>query len=291
MKALVKVMVLFVALGFGMSSFANTAPEIFTQPEIGKLRVQLTGEYRMLEIKDGAAVGLTDYTDIKPTLWFDYGLTHNVAFRLGTSFSIYEEMVGNVANPTGFTDEAFNNIDLDIIGHNSLGAMDLFWGIEASITPDKSDKISGNGVDNFTGTHFFVPYLGLAVNAGPAVVGIKASFDVFVADPELANHDNGIISEHYYTAGVFGEMNVGEMALVGLNVDYNFGGSDDVYPAGKFANYVVAKDTLYAKLYGTVGMTDGVQAVFGAQYAMSLDSDRHDTYSDLAFKLGVRYTY
>lgn len=288
MKALVKVMVSFVAFGLATSSFASSVPEIFGQPEQGQIRVQLDGEYSMAEFEPVANMGTVESTDIKPSLWFDYGLTHNIGMRVGTSVSIYEVTLAG----SEFSDEAFNNMKFELFGHNNFSMITLFYGVDAGITLDKED--TGGDKDLFTNDHQFRPYLGVAGSFGPATVGVRGVYN-YVSSNNGMSWKNNILNEVSYTAGIFAEMMATEAVLLGLSVDYNTGAS----ATGLATNDVVTAnlgpvptnvDNIVPRLYGVVGIADGLSGVFGASYAFNVDSDYED-YTDMRFKLGVRYSY
>lgn len=223
---------------FANLAFADGMPEYFYQPD---------ADESVLE----AGIGYWDQADQNQTEIgvrgdFIHGLTESFALRLGLNYGIVDPDAGD-------TDYGFHNLRLDLIGNYNLGMMLLHYGIEGSITPDKT------GNQFFTSSHFFNPYLGLSMGEDMRF-GAKLTYQTINTTSPVFGDD--------YTAAVFAEMHT-DSYLAGLALEYGqVSGIDDNLTANLYGRlYFGDKLTLLPKLMYTYQMEDRIDDSFGVEIA------------------------
>lgn len=220
---------MFVSVG-ALSSGA-VASEYFYQPGEGDAAVEVGLRYS--DSTDSAL----NAESITPKLSAFYGITENIAFRLGTSYS--------------FTDvqDGMNDFDFDVIAHREMGALTLHYGFFGALTPSKT------GGENFSASHTFTPYIG--VSMGDSLkYGIKLAYNtIATTSPVLGDN---------YTVSIFGEMDKEENYLLGASVDYaQLSGFDDLVNLNIYSRLYFSSFTLLPRVNYLHSLDDAVDASFG----------------------------
>ena len=244
MKLFVSTLILVLFSTSTAFAYENVVPEFFYQPELEETAVEGGVSY-----SDSSADNANEQIGVRGSV--AHGLTHNLALRLGTSYTLEDDADG------------FNNLNSDIIGHNKIsGSFKLYYGVFGSLTPDK-----GPSTQRFSSSHSFSPYIGVSTHMDNKAFGARFLYNT-------VSTSNDVLGNFSYDATVFGEMNVKDSYLAGASLDYNQLSQSDA-------------DFVTLNFYGRVYLSN-FTLLPRINYGYALDSQFDDSY---AVELAARFLF
>lgn len=219
-------------------------------------------------------------------LRFEYGLNDNFSLGLGTQ---YRDQKIVVHPSQTLKHKGLGDIDFTFKGTSEFTSINLRYGTSFFFSLGDAEIIDQT-INNYSGRHFFAPYLGFDFEASELTFGFRASYKMPMGDQKrvgtggvVQNRSGGetVYLEAFSERLLFREGNIGLKLLYSITSDYKV--------AGNLSEEV--PNTLIVSAYGNVLRSDNSEIIYDVGYYTSRKTNTFETEKGVVGYFGYRYKF